>query len=718
MTVTPVAQRGFAKQSRAADPTVSGGTGGLVRDQIFDSSGRVVATKTTGDTKWACTSYDSRGRATVSTVPALNGQAERTVTNTFAVGGDPFLNATTDVAGTIRTRVDLLGRVTDTRDVWGVVTHTDYDVANRPTQSTVFINTGAVWSRTSPTYATTGGGTNGVVTQRWSNAAATVSGYDFTLNKMTTPMPVPASWTTLSTLTYDTWGRNTTVVYDNGVTTTFGFDTWQRPNSVTHTKAGATLFSDTVVRSVAGRIIDRTVNGVDPNTGGSNYTYDGAGRLTAWSERDVAGAQNVSGTYSFAYAGGTLPASCSGISGVNVLAGLNSNRTTQTVTQGGSTTTTTFCYDFADRLRKVDMSAGTNPYTAGFVFDAHGNVTTSGNQTLVFDGGNRHVSSTAAGTTVAYVRDASNRIVSRAVNGIVQERYVFTGAGDNSSIVMSTSNVVKEFVLSLAGGVSYTWRPSSAGVWSLPNTHGDIVATTNTTGVLQGGIASFDPFGNPLGTTGVKDNSDGNLDYSWHGTAQRGLDHETGMQPTINMGARPYQPGLGRFLGTDPVEGGTPNDYLYVADPIGDSDLTGLGGGGGISQARSRGSKAKKKLQDACSHGDNDSCRELEERKTFDCPAGVKGASQFLGYRFVFSSFDQLRQFHYSNAGSALIGGYGTAVTFGGAKAGTAVAAPVGKHAGGAVGVFKVFRTGGKILVKIGSTPVGVAATFVDYACR
>ena len=97
------------------------------------------------------------------------------------------------------------------------------------------------------------------------------------------------------------------------------------------------------------------MNGVDPNTGGSNYTYDGAGRLTAWSERDVAGAQNVSGTYSFAYAGGTLPASCTGISGVNVLAGLNSNRASQTVTQGGSTTTTTFCYDFADRLRKVDM---------------------------------------------------------------------------------------------------------------------------------------------------------------------------------------------------------------------------------------------------------------------------------------------------------------------------------------------------------------------------
>ena len=48
------------------------------------------------------------------------------------------------------------------------------------------------------------------------------------------------------------------------------------------------------------------------------------------------------------------------------------------------------------------------------------------------------------------------------------------------------------------------------------------------------------------------------------------------MQPTINMGARPYQPALGRFLASDPIEGGTPNDYLYVADPINGSDLTGM----------------------------------------------------------------------------------------------------------------------------------------------
>lgn len=45
------------------------------------------------------------------------------------------------------------------------------------------------------------------------------------------------------------------------------------------------------------------------------------------------------------------------------------------------------------------------------------------------------------------------------------------------------------------------------------------------------------------------------------------------------MGARPhvpYVPGMGRFLGVDPVEGGCANDYAYVhGDPINESDASG-----------------------------------------------------------------------------------------------------------------------------------------------
>ncbi len=44
------------------------------------------------------------------------------------------------------------------------------------------------------------------------------------------------------------------------------------------------------------------------------------------------------------------------------------------------------------------------------------------------------------------------------------------------------------------------------------------------------------------------------------------------------MGARPYHPALGRFLSTDLIEGGTPNDYTYVADPVNSFDLDGTWG--------------------------------------------------------------------------------------------------------------------------------------------
>ena len=129
-----------------------------------------------------------------------------------------------------------------------------------------------------------------------------------------------------------------------------------------------------------------------------------------------------------------------------------------------------------------------------------------------------------------------------------------------------------EKTVGLAGGVLLTKR-AGGEVWSYPNIHGDITTTRTATGAAVASGKLNDPFGNP--TNGYLDNSAGELDYGWLGQHQRPYEHQTGIRNVIEMGARIYDPTLGRFLETDPIEGGTSNDYTYVDDPINQYDLDG-----------------------------------------------------------------------------------------------------------------------------------------------
>ena len=129
------------------------------------------------------------------------------------------------------------------------------------------------------------------------------------------------------------------------------------------------------------------------------------------------------------------------------------------------------------------------------------------------------------------------------------------------------SGVQIETTVALPGGVLYTKRAgTSTDVWSYPNTHGDVAATR-----VNGTVTAFnwDPYGNPVGT--VPDNSAGTADWGWLGQHQRTLDHPSGLNPVIEMGARVYQPDTGRFQQTDPIEDGTTtnpysngNTYTYT----------------------------------------------------------------------------------------------------------------------------------------------------------
>ncbi|MFI1585293.1 RHS repeat domain-containing protein [Embleya sp. NPDC020630] len=498
-----------------------------------DGSSRYVGGKTGAKYTTEITGFEPgtyRPTGTRTTIPTAEGKLAGTYTTNTTYEPVLGLPVATDFpaqgglpAETLRSRYNNLGALTTLGGERGYLNWADYDVFGKNIRAT--LGDSPLQAAFTSTYDPA---TGRLLNTQWDKQTSTTTSVDAT------------------TYTYKPSGDVTSISAkrDNNTTDTqcFVYDGHRRLKEAWTDTAGTTTLQAPKIPGIGGCTTQApapsTVGG--PDAYWQSFTYDVVGNRTKLVDHDPTDDPTKNVTTEYAYRAGAQPT------------------------------------DRTHRLDSVTVKTGTQtPVTTSLTYDQSGNTKTrpgtdANPQTLTWNEEDQLASVAAANGTSEYVYDADGNRIIRRENG---KTTLYLGQDELTTNTNGTGPVVGTRYYPTAGGATVVRNGPTTLTYMAADHHGTANSTLDSA-TLTATRRQSKPFGEPRGPQPTQINGQWPDDKGFLGKPvdATGLTH---------VGAREYDPTLGRFISVDPLMDLTDSDqmhgYTYSNNsPVTLSDPSGL----------------------------------------------------------------------------------------------------------------------------------------------